>query len=68
MARCSNLIEESLAKADKVTLVGPGTLDIRAPPARQGRNPRTTKRMDNPGDEGGVFPAGPLAMGAGEKG
>jgi DNA-binding protein HU-beta len=41
-------IEESLARAEKVALVGFGTFDVRVRPARQGRNPRTMERIDIP--------------------
>lgn len=41
-------IEESLARAEKVSLVGFGTFDVRDRPARQGRNPRTMERIDIP--------------------
>jgi len=41
-------VEESLARAEKVALVGFGTFDVRHRPARQGRNPRTMELIDIP--------------------
>lgn len=34
-------VQETLAKGDKVTLIGFGTWDVQDVPARTGRNPRT---------------------------
>ncbi len=41
-------IEESLARGEKVSLVGFGTFDVRNRPARQGRNPRTMEPIAIP--------------------
>jgi DNA-binding protein HU-beta len=34
-------VTETLTKGDKITLIGFGTFDVQAVPARTGRNPRT---------------------------
>ncbi|MEW6523966.1 MAG: HU family DNA-binding protein [Bacillota bacterium] len=41
-------VEESLARGEKVALVGFGTFDVRTRPARQGRNPRTMEPINIP--------------------
>ena len=38
-------VEESLAKGDKVVLVGFGTFEVRERAARKGRNPQTKKEI-----------------------
>ena len=41
-------IKEALAKGDKVSLVGFGTFSIKERAAREGRNPRTGKKIKIP--------------------
>jgi DNA-binding protein HU-beta len=40
-----DVIEEALAKGDKVQLVGFGTFEVRARAARTGRNPQTGEEI-----------------------
>ncbi len=52
-------VEESLAKGDKVQLVGFGTFAVRDRKARKGRNPRDPKQViDIPASKAPVFKAG----------
>jgi DNA-binding protein HU-beta len=52
-------VEESLAKDDKVQLVGFGTFDVRERKARKGRNPRNPKQVISiPASKAPVFKAG----------
>ncbi|HGJ65213.1 TPA: HU family DNA-binding protein [bacterium] len=41
-------IKEALAKGDKVSLVGFGTFSVKERAAREGRNPRTGKKIKIP--------------------
>ncbi len=51
-------VTEALAKGDKVQLVGFGSFDVKARPARVGRNPRTGKEIKIPATKVPVFSAG----------
>ena len=51
-------VQESLAKGDKVQLVGFGTFEVKQRAARVGRNPRTKEAIDIPASKAPVFKAG----------
>jgi DNA-binding protein HU-beta len=51
-------ISGSLAKGEKVTLVGFGTFDVRDRKARTGVNPRTKAKIKIPASKAPVFKAG----------
>ncbi len=51
-------ITETLAKGEKVQLVGFGTFEIRERAERTGRNPRTKEAMTIPASKAPVFKAG----------
>ena len=51
-------ITETLAKGEKVQLVGFGTFEIRGRAERTGRNPRTKEAMTIPASKAPVFKAG----------
>ena len=51
-------ITETLAKGDKVQLVGFGTFEVRAREARKGRNPRTNEEITIAASKLPVFKAG----------
>ena len=52
-------VEETLAKGEKVQLVGFGTFESRERKAREGRNPRNPKETINiPASKAPVFKAG----------
>ncbi|NMA50039.1 MAG: HU family DNA-binding protein [Tissierellia bacterium] len=52
-------VEESLAKGDKVQLVGFGTFEVRDRKAREGRNPRNPEEVIKiPASKAPVFKAG----------
>lgn len=51
-------IENSLARGDKVSLVGFGTFEPRRRAARKGRNPQTGREIDIPASVLPVFRAG----------
>lgn len=51
-------ISASLAKGEKVTLVGFGTFDVRERKARTGVNPRTKAKIKIPASKAPVFKAG----------
>ncbi|NLU51496.1 MAG: HU family DNA-binding protein [Clostridiaceae bacterium] len=51
-------ISGSLAKGEKVTLVGFGTFDVRERKARTGVNPRTKEKIKIPASKAPVFKAG----------
>ena len=54
-----NTVMESLAKGDKVQLVGFGTFETRERAARQGRNPRNPEEViEIPASKAPVFKAG----------
>jgi DNA-binding protein HU-beta len=57
-------IAESLAKGEKVSLVGFGTFSVRSRGKRKGRNPQTGKEITIPARKVPVFKAGkPLKEG-----
>lgn len=51
-------VSASLAKGEKVTLVGFGTFDVRDRKARTGVNPRTKAKIKIPASKAPVFKAG----------
>ena len=51
-------IISSLSKEQKVTLVGFGTFQVRQRKAREGRNPRTGKKLEIPAKKVPKFKAG----------
>lgn len=51
-------IEESLAKGDKVQLVGFGTFEVRSRAARKGRNPQTGAEIEIEAAKVPAFKAG----------
>lgn len=51
-------ISESLAKGDKVQIIGFGTFEVRERKAREGRNPATGKPITIPAAKVPVFKAG----------
>ncbi len=51
-------IKDALAKGDKVNLVGFGSFSVRKRKAREGRNPRTGKKLKIPAKNVPVFKAG----------
>ncbi len=51
-------VVESVAKGDKVQLVGFGTFEVRSRAARVGRNPRTKEEIKIPASKLPVFKAG----------
>jgi DNA-binding protein HU-beta len=53
-----SVIEETLAKDEKVVLVGFGTFETRHRAARKGRNPQTKETIDIPASKAPVFKAG----------
>ncbi len=54
----TSTITESLARGEKVTLVGFGTFKVRKRKARQGRNPQTGKEIQIPAKEVPKFEPG----------
>lgn len=54
----TNIITETLAKGDKVTLVGFGTFTTSERKARKGRNPKTGEVIDIPAKRVAKFKAG----------
>ncbi|MBQ3408075.1 MAG: HU family DNA-binding protein [Clostridia bacterium] len=53
-----DVIAETLAKGDKIQLVGFGSFEVRARAARKGRNPQTGKEMKIAAKKAPVFKAG----------
>ncbi len=51
-------VTEALSKGEKVQLVGFGTYEVKARPARVGRNPQTKKEIKIPATKVPVFKAG----------
>ncbi|HDV6273564.1 TPA: HU family DNA-binding protein [Staphylococcus pseudintermedius] len=51
-------IQTSLAKGEKVQLIGFGNFEVRERAARKGRNPQTGKEIDIPASKVPVFKAG----------
>ena len=52
------VIEENLAKGEKVQLVGFGSFEVRKRAARKGRNPQTKEEIKIPASKAPVFKAG----------
>ena len=53
-----NVVSETLAKGDKVQLVGFGSFEVRKRAARKGRNPQTKEEIKIPASKSPVFKAG----------
>jgi DNA-binding protein HU-beta len=53
-----NGISDSLAKGDKVQLIGFGTFEVRSRQAREGRNPATGETMKIKASKAPAFKAG----------
>ena len=53
-----NTVMETLAKGDKVQLVGFGSFEVRKRAARKGRNPQTKEEIKIPASKAPVFKAG----------
>ncbi len=51
-------VEESLAKGEKVQIVGFGSFMVRERPAREGRSPATGEKIQIPASKAPVFKAG----------
>lgn len=51
-------VEDALKAGDKVSLVGFGSFEAKARPAREGRNPRTLAVVKIPASKAPVFKAG----------
>ena len=51
-------IKDSLAKGDKVSLIGFGTFSVKERAAREGRNPRTGRKIRIPKKKVPAFKAG----------
>lgn len=52
------VVEEALAREEKVVLVGFGTFETKHRAARKGRNPQTRETIDIPASKAPVFKAG----------
>lgn len=53
-----DVVTDSLAKGDKVQLVGFGSFEVRKRAARKGRNPQTKEEIKIPASKAPVFKAG----------
>ncbi len=53
-----NVVSETLAKGDKVQLVGFGSFEVRKRAARKGRNPQTKEEIKIPASKAPVYKAG----------
>ena len=53
-----DVVAEELKKGEKVQLVGFGTFEVSARPARTGRNPQTKKTITIPASKAPKFKAG----------
>ena len=53
-----NVVSETLAKGDKVQLVGFGSFEVRKRAARKGSNPQTKEEIKIPASKAPVFKAG----------
>lgn len=51
-------VEDSLAKDDKVQIIGFGTFEVKSREERKGRNPQTGKEITIPASKTPVFKAG----------
>jgi DNA-binding protein HU-beta len=52
------VVEETLAKKDKITLIGFGSFEVKDRKARVGRNPQTKEEIKIPAKKVPVFKAG----------
>ena len=62
-----NVVSETLAKGDKVQLVGFGSFEVRKRAARKGRNPQTKEEIKIPASKAPVFKAGKTLKELGNK-
>lgn len=53
-----DVVKESLARGEKVALVGFGTFEVRERKERRGRNPQTREEITIPGGKAPAFKAG----------
>ena len=53
-----NVVSETLAKGDKVQLVGFGSFEVRKRAARKGRNPQAKEEIKIPASKAPVYKAG----------
>ena len=53
-----DVVTESMAKGDKVQLIGFGTFDVKERPARTARNPRTGEELKIKASKAPAFKAG----------
>ena len=53
-----SVVKETLAKGDKIQLVGFGSFEVRKRAARKGRNPQTKEEIKIPASKAPVFKAG----------
>ena len=53
-----SVVKETLAKGEKVQLVGFGSFEVRKRAARKGRNPQTKEEIKIPASKAPVFKAG----------
>ena len=53
-----DVVRDSLAKGEKVQIVGFGTFEVKARPARNARNPRTGETIKISASKAPVFKAG----------
>ncbi|MCX7922226.1 MAG: HU family DNA-binding protein [Clostridia bacterium] len=51
-------VEETLAKGDKIQLVGFGSFEVRERAARKGRNPQTKEEITIPASKTPIFKVG----------
>ncbi|MDO4543689.1 MAG: HU family DNA-binding protein [Clostridia bacterium] len=58
VAAVLNTVEEALKADEKVSLVGFGTFEAKARPARKGHNPATGEEIDIPASKAPTFKAG----------
>lgn len=54
----TDTVKETLSKGERITLVGFGTFHVRQRKAREGRNPRTGKKLEIPAKKVPKFRAG----------
>ena len=58
IAALTSVVTETLAKGEKVQIVGFGSFDVHNRPARTARNPRTGEAIEIPATKAPVFKAG----------
>ncbi|MBA7493334.1 DNA-binding protein HU [subsurface metagenome] len=54
----TDTVKETLSKGERIALVGFGTFHVRQRKAREGRNPRTGKKLEIPAKKVAKFRAG----------